>query len=67
VSARGERDWPENQLQTLRAAVSLIRYWTGDEPAQPAVDEDRMTELDEARVPVLTPDGPGVLMWHNSD
>jgi uncharacterized protein DUF6210 len=31
------------------------------------LDEDRLGELDEAWVPVLTADGPGFLVWNNSD
>ncbi|WP_328753160.1 DUF6210 family protein [Streptomyces sp. NBC_00285] len=31
------------------------------------LDESRLAEADEAWVPVLTPDGPGVLTWENSD
>jgi hypothetical protein len=31
------------------------------------LDESRIAEADEAWVPVLTPDGSGVLMWFNSD
>ncbi|MGS2617385.1 DUF6210 family protein [Micromonospora sp. LZ34] len=31
------------------------------------LDESRMREVDEAWVPVITPDGSGVLVWFNSD
>lgn len=31
------------------------------------VDETAIDELDEAWIPVLTVDGPGVLIWSNSD
>ncbi|WP_407924527.1 DUF6210 family protein [Actinomadura physcomitrii] len=31
------------------------------------IDDDRIEGLDEAWVPVRTPDGPGVLVWCNSD
>jgi hypothetical protein len=31
------------------------------------IDEERADELDEAWVPVLTPDGPAYLAWVNSD
>ena len=30
-------------------------------------DQSRLTELDEAWVPVIAADGPGVLVWNNSD
>ncbi|MFV2176746.1 DUF6210 family protein [Actinomadura sp. LOL_016] len=36
-------------------------------PAQLQVDESRLAEVDEAWVPVVTPDGQGVLVWLNSD
>jgi hypothetical protein len=31
------------------------------------LDESPFYEIDEARVPVTTPDGPGILTWENSD
>jgi len=31
------------------------------------LDEGRLGELDEAWIPVVTPDGPGYLVWGNSD
>jgi len=31
------------------------------------LDESRSDEIDEAWVPVTTPDGPGILTWENSD
>ncbi|MFD9903267.1 DUF6210 family protein [Streptomyces sp. NPDC059063] len=31
------------------------------------MDETRVGEADEAWVPVVTPDGPGVPVWFNSD
>ncbi|MFJ9706886.1 DUF6210 family protein [Streptomyces sp. NPDC101234] len=36
-------------------------------PARLALDETRLADVDEAWVPVVTPDGPGVLVWENSD
>lgn len=39
----------------------------GDREAPLKVDLTRADELDEAWVPVLTPDGPGYLVWINSD
>ncbi|MGM1060082.1 DUF6210 family protein [Saccharothrix sp. Mg75] len=38
-----------------------------EEPHPLLLDGSRMSEADEAWVPVLTPDGPGVLVWSNSD
>lgn len=59
-------------LTRVRAAVSRIRYWSGSQddqhtPMPLQLDDSRVAELDEAWVPVLTPDGPGVLVWSNSD
>ena len=31
------------------------------------LDESRILEADEAWIPVITPHGPGVLVWPNSD
>jgi hypothetical protein len=31
------------------------------------LDESRLLEIDEAWVPVISPDDPGVLIWENSD
>ncbi|MFD9003063.1 DUF6210 family protein [Streptomyces sp. NPDC059582] len=31
------------------------------------LDENRIRDTDEAWVPVITPDGPGLLLWANSD
>ncbi len=39
------------------------RYrWQADE-----LDEQHLSEADEAWIPVRTPDGPGILVWFNSD
>ncbi|GAA4880348.1 hypothetical protein GCM10023235_70810 [Kitasatospora terrestris] len=40
---------------------------TADEPHPLRLDESRIREADEAWIPVITPEGPAVLMWHNSD
>lgn len=51
--------------------VGEIRFWPsvrdGGDAVALALDEDRIGELTEAWVPVTTPDGPGVLIWPNSD
>ncbi|MEV4256485.1 DUF6210 family protein [Spirillospora sp. NPDC049652] len=63
--------WPENELGRLRQIVESIRYWACDgnseKPHNLRLDESRIREADEAWVPVITPDGPGVLVWFNSD
>lgn len=53
----------------LRPIVEQIIYWaSGDGMGERlALDEQRVGEVDEAWVPVLTSDGPGVLVWNNSD
>ena len=72
------RDWPQvrfewhqDQLDLLRRAVGRITWMAGDDLYPEAVplvlDESRVEEFDEAWLPVLTPDGPGVLWWNNSD
>jgi hypothetical protein len=57
-------------LGRLRAAVSGVGCWKsqqGDVVAALQLDETRLAELDEAFIPVLSPDGPAVLVWQNSD
>ncbi|MFD9687750.1 DUF6210 family protein [Kitasatospora sp. NPDC059088] len=66
------RDWPAEVLDRLRAAVgSLGIYGSGrhDDLCPPSLvlDESRLSEAAEAWIPVTTPDGPGVLVWENSD
>ncbi|MFJ8108557.1 DUF6210 family protein [Streptomyces sp. NPDC096132] len=64
-------DWPPELLQRLRSAVAFPVYGSANRddlfPAPLVLDESRLSEVDEAWVPVLTPDGPGVLVWENSD
>ncbi|WP_460358611.1 DUF6210 family protein [Actinoallomurus acanthiterrae] len=36
-------------------------------PRKLELDEERLHELDEAWTPVVTADGPGILVWQNSD
>ncbi|MFJ9691865.1 DUF6210 family protein [Kitasatospora sp. NPDC101183] len=69
----GTRDhaWPDDGRGRLREIVGTIRYWacdgTTEEPHPLRLDETRIREADEAWVPVITPDGPAVLVWFNSD
>ncbi|MFC8722368.1 DUF6210 family protein [Kitasatospora sp. NPDC057198] len=65
-------EWPPELLARLRAAVADIHLYGSANrddpwPAPLVLDESRLAEADEAWVPVLTPDGPGVLVWENSD
>ena len=53
-----------------RVAAALQRVWyRGTDPHMVPlqIDDGRADELDEAWVPVLTPDGRGYLAWINSD
>ncbi|MFJ9693834.1 DUF6210 family protein [Kitasatospora sp. NPDC101183] len=63
--------WPEAERARLRGIVESIPYWVSDghteERGALSLDESRISEADEAWVPVVTPDGPGVLVWPNSD
>ena len=64
---------PSERLAQLRAAVESITYWGSDDSRAAdlrthlTIDDSRMGELVEAWVPVLTPDGPGILTWPNCD
>ncbi|MEV5749981.1 DUF6210 family protein [Actinoallomurus sp. NPDC052308] len=63
--------WSDGEVTTLRRIVEGVTFWTSDgvddEPHQLRLDDARIAEADEAWIPVRTPDGPGVLMWSNSD
>jgi len=69
----GTPQLPPDRLAALRRLVEAIPYWTpskrGDDDVRGhlRLDEDRVLELVEAWVPVITPDGPGVLTWPNRD
>lgn len=68
----GTEGWPmtQAQLDRLREVVSEISFWesTKDEHVSELIlNETRIREIDEAFVPILSPDGPGVLVWNNSD
>lgn len=62
--------WAGPLLERLRQAVTLVRMDPsagGPGEAPLVLDESRLDEIDEAWVPVVSPDGPGVLIWENSD
>ncbi|MDG5801817.1 DUF6210 family protein [Streptomyces ossamyceticus] len=74
LHGQGSRDldWPERLLDRLRAAVAEFHLYGSANrddlyPAPLALDESRLPEVDEAWVPVVTPDGPAILTWENSD
>lgn len=58
-------------VKTLTDAVASVAFWKSvpDEvtPHALRLDESRLLDADEAWLPVLTPDGPGDLLWGNSD
>jgi hypothetical protein len=69
--------WPEDLLAELHETVGMIgmppspdtgaRTHTGTHAESLVLDEARIGELDEAWVPVISADGPAVLIWPNSD
>lgn len=63
---------PAERLDQLRKLVEGFPYWKSlsslDESREALrFDESRLGELAEAWIPVLTPDGPGVLLAQNCD
>jgi hypothetical protein len=69
LAGTGIRD--EDRSDAVRRVGDAIeRIWyrgTEDRMAPLRIDEMQADELDQAWVPVLTPDGPGYLTWTNSD
>jgi hypothetical protein len=65
------RGLPTDVLAEIRVAVSQLVMMSSIRPGHPEMrmelDESRIDEIDEAWVPVATPDGPGILTWENSD
>ncbi|MEU2610567.1 DUF6210 family protein [Micromonospora sp. NPDC007271] len=63
--------WSPEEAGRLRDIVADVTYWACDgwdeDPHPLRWDETRSGDTDEAWVPVLTPDGPGMLVWANSD
>ncbi|RKS77290.1 hypothetical protein BZB76_2671 [Actinomadura pelletieri DSM 43383] len=73
-SGRTGAELTADRLDRVRSAVGVIHYWTSGRTREGTtdrvplrIDESRVDELDEAWIPVHTPDGPGVLVWDNSD
>jgi len=64
---------PADRLERLRRLVQEVPFWTCndggniDERTFLEVDDERLEDITEAWVPVLTADGRGVLMWANCD
>ena len=71
AGARGGPEELDAFIERLRGAVDLIRMDSskggGPSEVRLQLDDSRLVEADEAWIPVLTPDGPGVLIWENSD
>lgn len=63
--------WPDDERERLRGIIESIPYWASDGHTEELhalrLDESRISDTDEAWVPVITPDGPGLLLWPNSD
>ncbi|MCL2090676.1 MAG: DUF6210 family protein [Micrococcales bacterium] len=63
--------WQDEELDALRESVQRICFWACDGqnevPHALRPDEQRLDDADEAWIPVTTPDGPGILVWPNSD
>lgn len=62
--------WAGQTLDDLRVAVARVRMDSskaggGEVPL--TLDDSRLSEIDEAWVPVTSPDGPAILIWENSD
>jgi hypothetical protein len=51
-------------VQGIQCANSEPDVW---ELQELRLDDSRLAEIDEAWLPVVSPDGPGVLLWPNSD
>lgn len=65
-------EWSARLLERLRGVVAdvWVHCAANREASLPTallLDETRLDETEEAWVRVLTPDGPGVLVWQNSD
>ncbi|MCY1042984.1 DUF6210 family protein [Corallococcus sp. bb12-1] len=66
-------DWSAWRFEHLAALVSRVPMWrtqlheNSDERLHLALDRERLDEVTEAWVPVLTPYGPGILVFDNCD
>jgi hypothetical protein len=59
---------PPDRLDRLAALVGLLCYRGADYGEQLIkLDRSRLADGCEACVPVVTPDGPGTLVWNNCD
>jgi hypothetical protein len=73
ASRDGKPQLPPERIEELRLLVEAIPYWvtsaTGDSDRRDhlRLDDSRLADLVEAWIPVITPDGPGILTWPNCD
>lgn len=63
---------PEDRLHRLIACVEEIPYWHHTNlhdyvRERVRIDLERVAEICEAWVPVVTPEGKGILVWDNCD
>ena len=59
---------PNDRLQELATLIALLGYLGQDfAESRLEMDPSKVQEALEAWVPVITPDGPGVLVWNNCD
>ncbi|MCY1030791.1 DUF6210 family protein [Corallococcus sp. BB11-1] len=66
--------WTPSHFERLALLVSRVPMWHATHPDQVlgerlhlALDRERLDEVTEAWVPVLTPYGPGILVFENCD
>jgi len=72
---KGNGTWGQNieltekQYEKLSALVETIPYWgtNSKTPHNLEIDTESLKEIDEAWIPIVSSDGPGVLVWANSD
>ena len=68
VWARSTDELPPDRLDRLAALVALLCYRGGNyDEKMITLDYLRLKDGCEACVPVVTPDGPGTLVWNNCD
>lgn len=63
-------DLPAERLRRLRALVAELPWWGGmggERTGRLELDEGRLGEVAEAWIPVVSPAGPGVLLYKNCD
>jgi hypothetical protein len=68
----GIQSLPEDRLNKLRSYIEEIPYWHHTNlhnyvRERVRIDVDRVGEICEAWVPVVTPEGKGILVWANCD